>query len=90
MVPPPIENTVDFYNQITLYYISSILVTLLKIIDARIQISDTFYLLLVSSSPILSFKYSFFFVPEMSSKFAFLHCVDYLHCLGLDQVTTAF
>ena len=42
MVPLPIESTVGFCNQITLYYISFRLVTVLKIVDARIQVSDIF------------------------------------------------
>ena len=45
MVPPPSQNTVAVCNQITLltlYYISSRLVTLLNITDAPIQVSDIF------------------------------------------------
>ena len=41
MVHPPSQNTVDVCNHITLfilYYISSRLVTLLKVIDTPIQI----------------------------------------------------
>jgi len=47
MVPPPSQNTVAVYNHIILlilYYISSRLVTLPKIPDASIQVSDIFYL----------------------------------------------
>jgi hypothetical protein len=43
MVPPPSQKTVGVCNQITvliLYYISSKLVTLLKVTDAHIQDSD--------------------------------------------------
>jgi len=63
MVPPTSQNTVGACNQITLlilYYISSQLVTLLKVNDAPIQISEIFYLLLISSSSILAIKYSIF------------------------------
>jgi hypothetical protein len=47
MVPPLNQNTVAVCNQITLlilYSINSRLVTLLKIIDATLQVSDIFYL----------------------------------------------
>jgi len=43
MFPPPNQNTVGNSNHIThliTYYISSIVVTLLKVIDALIQVSD--------------------------------------------------
>jgi hypothetical protein len=43
MVPPPSQNTVAVCNRIMLlipYYISSMLVTLLKIIYAAIQVSE--------------------------------------------------
>jgi len=43
MVPPTCQNTVQVCNQVTLlilYYISSRLVTFLKITDAPIQVSD--------------------------------------------------
>jgi len=63
MVPPPSQNTVGVCNQITflsLYYISSRLVTLIKVIDAAYKSLIFFMLLLVSISSILSFRYSFF------------------------------
>jgi hypothetical protein len=47
MVPPPNQSTVGLCNQITiiiLYYISSILVTLLKVTEVLIQVFDIFYL----------------------------------------------
>jgi len=47
MVPPPSQDTVGIFKQITLlilYYISSRLVTLLKVIDAPIQVPNIFYL----------------------------------------------
>ena len=70
MVPPPNQNTVGVCNQITLlilYYISSRLVTLLKVIDAPIQVSDIIFFikLLVSGSSVLAFSYSLYFVLEM-------------------------
>jgi len=61
MVPPPSQNIVGVCNQITLlipYYISSRPVTLLKISDAPIKVSDIFDLPIVSSSSILAFRYS--------------------------------
>jgi len=68
MVPPPHQNTAAVCNQITLlilYYISWRLVTRLKVIDAPIQVSDIFFiLLLVSSLLILTFIYSFFLFLE--------------------------
>ena len=51
-----------FTNQITLlflYYTSSRLVTLVKVNDAPVQVSDMFELT-VSSSSILAVRYSFF------------------------------
>ena len=48
MVSPPSHNTVGVCNKITLYvpyYISSRLVTLLKIIGAPIEVSDILYFL---------------------------------------------
>jgi len=87
MVPLPSHNTVGVCNHITpliLYYISSMLVTLLKVNEAPIQVPNIFDLT-VSSSSILAFRYSFFL---------FLKCVldsfDYVHCFGLDPVPTAF
>jgi hypothetical protein len=62
-IPLPSQNTVGVCNQITLltlYCISSRLVTLLKSIDAPLQVSDFLILFLVSSSLILAFRYSFF------------------------------
>ena len=73
MFPPPSQNTVEACNQITLlmlYYISCRLVTLLKVTDATTQFSDIFYLMLVSSSSILAFRYYSFF-PERYTRFTF-------------------
>jgi hypothetical protein len=89
MVSPLGHNTVAVCNQITLlilYYICSRLVTLLKITDAPVQVSDIFY---VSSSSILAFRYSFIFSLKCLLV-SHLHCLDYLHCFGLDPVPTAF
>jgi hypothetical protein len=47
MVPPPSQNTVGVCNKITLlilYYMSSKLVTRLKIIDNPKQVSNIFFL----------------------------------------------
>jgi len=62
MVPPPNQDTVGVCNQITLlilYYTDSRPITVFKVTDAPIQDSDIFHLLLVSSSSILAFKFSF-------------------------------
>ena len=71
-VSPPSQNTVGICNQITfaiLHYISSRLETLLKVTDAPIQVSNIFDLTVSLNSSILAFRYSFFFVPEMSASF---------------------
>ena len=63
VVPLTSQNTVTVSNKITLlipYYTISGLVTLLKIIDAPIQVSDIFYLTVVSSSSFFAFRYSLF------------------------------
>jgi len=68
MVPPPSQNTVGICKQITLlilYCISSRLITLPKFIDARIQVPNIFFILLIfSSSSILAFRYFFFLFPK--------------------------
>jgi len=63
MIPPFSQNNVGVSNQISvliLYYITSSLVNLLKVIDAPIQVSDILFLLPVTRSLILAFRYSFF------------------------------
>jgi hypothetical protein len=80
MVLPPSQNTVGVCKQITLlilYYISSRLVTLLKIIDALKFINFSFQIFLLS-------------VREMSNGFTSYVILDFLHCFGLDPLTTAF
>jgi hypothetical protein len=72
MVPPPSQNIVGVYNQITpliLYYIISRLVTLLKINDALIQVSNIFYLTVSFKFINFSFQIFLLFVPEMSNIF---------------------
>jgi len=72
MVPPPSQSTVGVCNQITLlvfYYISSRLGTLLKIIDAPIQVSHIFYLAVSFKVINFSFQTFLLFVPEMSTCF---------------------
>jgi len=88
MVPLPSHNTVGVCNQIIpliLYYISSTLVTFLKSLKPLYKSLIFLISLLVSSSSILAFRYSFFL---------FLKCVlasfDYVHCFVLDPVPTAF
>ena len=58
IVHPPSQNTVGACNQITfaiLHYISSRLVTLLKVTDAPIQVPNIFYL--TASFKFLNFGY---------------------------------
>jgi len=80
MIPPPTHNTVGFCNQIThliLYYISSRLVTLLKIINAPVQVSDIFYITV--SFKIISFNFQISF-------FLFLKCL-LASCLTLFRLS---
>jgi len=71
IVPPPSQNTVRVCNQITLlilHYISSRLVTLLKVTYFPIQDPNIFYLTV--SFKFLNFSFQIcLFVPEMSSSF---------------------
>ena len=63
MVLPSTQNTVGVCNRITLlivYYITSGLVTILKVTDALYMSLIFLVLLLVSSSSILAFRHSFF------------------------------
>ena len=71
MIPPPSPNTVEC-KQITLlvlYYIISRLLTLLKVIDAPIRVTDI--LDLTVSFKFISFSFQIFllFVPEVSTSF---------------------
>jgi len=71
MFPPPSQNIVEVCNQITLliiYYISSKLVTLLKVTDALIQVVDIF-VLTVSKFININFQIFLLFVPEISTRF---------------------
>jgi hypothetical protein len=68
MFPPSSQNSVGFCNQITpliLYYISSRVVTLLKVIDAHMQVSDIFYLTVTSKFTNFSFQIFLLFFPEI-------------------------
>ena len=70
MFPPPSQNTVGACDQITLlilYYIGSRLVTLLKIIDAPVQVSDVHDLTDSFKFINFGFQIGFLFVPEMSA-----------------------
>ena len=61
-------------NQISflvLYYNSSRLVTLLKVIDAPMQVPKVFYLTVSSKFYNFSFWICLFFVPKMTSSFTF-------------------
>ena len=63
MVPSPSQNTVVVCYQITLlslYYISSRMLTLLKATDAPLQISGIFDLIVSFKFINIRFRYSFF------------------------------
>jgi len=62
-IPPPSHNTMGVCNQITLfipYYITSSLITFLKILDAPKQVSDIFDLKFSFKFINFAFRYSFF------------------------------
>jgi len=72
MVPPPSQGTVRVCNEITLlilYYTNSRLITVFKVTDIPIQVSDVF--LLTVSFKFINFSFQIFlmFVPEMCSNF---------------------
>jgi len=71
MVPSPSQNTVGVSNQITLliFYISSRLVTLRKVIDTLILVSDIFDLTVSFKFINFSFQIFLLSVPEMSHVF---------------------
>jgi hypothetical protein len=54
---------------LTLYYVRSRLVTLLKVTDAPIKFSDYFYLTVSFKFINFSFQIFLAFVPEMSTSF---------------------
>jgi hypothetical protein len=62
MIPPPSQDTVGVCNQIAfliLYYISSRLVTVFKVIDAPIQVSDI--LVLTVCFKLINFSFQILF-----------------------------
>jgi len=68
IIPPPSQNIVVVCNQITLlmlYYITSRLVTLVKVTDAPIQVSDILVLTVCFKFINFSFPAFLLFVPEM-------------------------
>ena len=72
MFPPPCRNTVRFRKQMTLlmpYCISSRLVTLVKLSDAPIQVSDNFNLSVSFKIIDVSFQIFRLFDREMSTCF---------------------
>ena len=72
MVAPPSQNTVGVCNKITLlilYYIYSRLVTLVKIIDAPVQVSDVFDLTVSFEFTGFSFQIFLSFFAEMHTSF---------------------
>jgi len=74
------------------YCINSMLLALLNVTDAPIQAPNIFDLIV--SIKFLNFNFQIFliFVPGMPAYIVYnvLHCLDYLHCVGSDPVTTAF
>jgi len=74
IVLPPSQNTVGGSNQITLhifYYTGSRLVSLLKIIDVPVQVSDIYDFTFSFKFIKFSFQIFLLFVPEMSTSFTF-------------------
>jgi len=72
IVPPLTQNTVGGCNQITLlifYYISSRMVSLLKIIDVPVQVSYIYDFTVSFKFIKFSFQTLLLFVPEMSANF---------------------
>jgi hypothetical protein len=73
VVSPLSQNTdCGFCNQITVfiyYYKRSILITLLKIIDAFLHVSDIFYLTFNLKLNNFSFQILIIFVPEKPTSF---------------------
>ena len=72
VVPPPSQNTVAVWKETTLlilYYISSRLVTLLKVTDAPIQVPNVFKLNVSFKFLNFGFQIYLLFVPEMSASF---------------------
>jgi hypothetical protein len=70
MAPLPNQNTVGVYKQIILliiYYISSRLVTLLKVTDAPVQVSNIFYPTVSFKLRNFSFQLFLLFVPAVSA-----------------------
>ena len=86
IVPPRSQNTVEVCNKISLlilYYITSGLVTLLKVTDVRIKVPNIFYLTVNSSSSISAFRYaSFFFLKCLQASRLTLFRLSTLLCLG--------
>ena len=79
--PPPSQNTVGACDQITchiLYYISSTLVTLLKVTDAPRQVSYIFNCTVSFKILNFGFQIGLLFVPEMSIQ-RFLLCITVRH-----------
>ena len=87
MVPPYNQNTVGICNQITLfflYYIISRLLTLLKAIDAPVQVSDIIYLTVNFKVIDFSFQKFCLYVPEMSNSFtSFIAQIIYIVLLWI-------
>jgi hypothetical protein len=93
MFPPHNQNTGGVCNQtnrLNLYYISSGLVTFLKVTDAPLQVSGIFDLTFTFKFMNFSFQIFLLFFMKclLSSRLTLF--IDYLHCFVLDSATTAF
>jgi hypothetical protein len=91
IVPPPSQNTVGVCNQITvviLHYISSRLITLLKVIDAPLKFPNIFYLTVSIKFMNFSFQICILFVPEMSGSIT--SYIVQIICIVLVWVTYSF
>ena len=85
MFPPSSQNTVGVCNQITfisLYYISCTLVTLIKVVDTRIQVSGIFDVTVGFNFINFSFQIFLLFIPDflLSSRLAlFIYIYIYIY-----------
>jgi uncharacterized membrane protein len=79
---PPCQNTVGFWNQITLlflYYVSSRLVTLLKVTDAHKLVTNVSYITVRCKFLNFTFWIFLLFLPEMSAMFVTLGKYKTMH-----------
>jgi len=78
MVPDPSHNIVVVCHQIILYYVSSRLVTLLKVIDVHMQIFFIIYFTVCFKFIYFSCHIFLLLVPELSTRFM-SYTVKFIH-----------